>query len=344
MRNPRERSKAAWIGRYRIYLLLAAVLAVMSLFAPKFLNAYNLTVITKAASLNALVAAGFTLVMICGELDLSIGSTLTLGAMLAIGLQPALGWAGSCAAAVAAGAVIGLVNGLLVSRARINSFIVTLGSLTVVQGLIYLYSHGASLSVTGSADFALADFLEKPLVPLLTPRVLVTVLLVGLFQVFMTATRPGRNFHLVGGNKQTAWASGISPSLYVTAAFILSGLLAALGGALFAISMSSATTDLGASALMDVISATIIGGTAMSGGKGSVVRSAVAVLTFAALFNGFNRLGLGSEFRIFVSGLVLALVVLHEAWTVYRHEQTRGRRPNLMDELRRKKEDKQETV
>ena len=325
-----------WIDRYRIYVLLAAVLVCMSAFAPKFLNLYNLTVVMKGASLNALVAIGFTVVMICGELDLSIGSTLTLGAMLAIGLRPALGWPGSFAVAVAAGAAVGLANGLLVTRARINSFIVTLGSLTVVQGLIYTFSHGSSLSVTGAGDFALADFLETPLVPLITPRVLVTLLLAGAFQFLMASTQTGRNVYLVGGNKETAWASGVSPARYVTAAFVLSGLLAALGGALFAMSMSSATTDLGASALMDVISATIIGGTAMTGGKGSVLRSAIAVLAFAALFNGFNRLGLGSEFRIFVAGLVLALVVLHEAWTAYRHAKVKGRRAILMDELRKR--------
>ena len=334
MPSLRSNNAFGWIDRNRIYLLLAAVLVGMSVFAPKFLNAYNLTVITKAASLNALVAIGFTIVMICGELDLSIGSTLTLGAMLAIGLRPALGWAGSFSAAVAAGAAVGLVNGLLVSKARINSFIVTLGSLTVVQGLIYTYSHGSSLSVTGASDFALADFLEKRLVTLVTPRVLITALLVGVFHFIMTSTRPGRNVYMVGGNKETAWVSGINPARYVLMAFVLSGLLAALGGALFAMSMSSATTDLGASALMDVISATIIGGTVMTGGKGSVLRSAVAVLTFAALFNGFNRLGLGSEFRIFVAGLVLALVVLYEAWTVYQHEKVKGRRAVLMDELK----------
>jgi ribose/xylose/arabinose/galactoside ABC-type transport system permease subunit len=99
--------------------------------------------------------------------------------------------------------------------------------------------------------------------------------------------------------------------------------------------MCAATTDLGAGALMDVIAATIIGGTAMSGGKGSVLRSALAVLMFTALFNGFNRLGLGSEFRIFVSGLVLALVVLYEAWNVQRHEKVKGRRAALLEELAR---------
>jgi len=322
-----------FMDRHRIYLLLAAVFAVMSLVAPRYLNSYNLTIIMKSMCLNATVAIGFTLVLICGQLDLSIGTTLTLGAMLAIGLQPFLGWGGSFLAAIGAGAAVGLINGLLVSKARISSFIVTLGTLTIVQGVIYIYCHGASVSVTGAADFARADLLERPLIPLLTPRVLVTVLLVALAQWFLTRTRPGRNFFLVGANRETAWLSGVSPARYVTAAFVISGLTAALGGALFSMSMCSATPDLGVSSLMDVIAATIVGGTAMTGGKGSVLRSAVAVLTFAALFNGFNRLGFGSEFRVFVAGLVLALVVVHEAVAALRHDRTKGQRPVLLEEL-----------
>jgi ribose transport system permease protein len=333
MANGRLSRGVQWAGEQRIYLLLGATLLVMSLWAPKFLNLYNLTIIAKSMSLNALVAAGFTVVMICGELDLSVSSTLTLGAMLVIGLRPTLGWGGSLLAALGAGVLVGLANGVLVTRARIHSFIATLGTMTVAQGVIYMYSHGSSVSVTGAGDFALADFLETPVLPLLPPRVLVTLVFVVVIQWVLSCTRPGRNLYLVGGSKETAWLAGLNPHAYVTAAFVLSGFCAALGGALFAMGISSATTDLGVSALMDVITATIIGGTAMAGGRGSVVRSALAVLTFAAMFNGFNRLGFGSELRIFVAGLVLALVVLHEAWSRYRHEQRRGRRAYLMAEL-----------
>jgi ribose/xylose/arabinose/galactoside ABC-type transport system permease subunit len=334
MRNPGEFKILAWADRYRIYLLLAVVAVGLSLIAPRFLNLFNLTVILKSACLNATVAIGFTIVMICGELDLSIGTTLTLGAMLAVGLQPKIGWAGSVAVALAAGLAVGVANGLLVTKARIHSFMATLGTLTIGQGVIYLFSRGASVSVTGASDFALADFLDRPLVPPLTPRVLITIALVACCQLVLARTRAGRNVYLVGGSREAAWAAGINPARYLIAAFALSGFLSALGGTLYAMSISSATNDLGVSALMDVIAATIIGGTAMSGGKGSVTRSAVAVLTFAMLFNGFNRLDLGSEFRILVSGVVLAAVVLGDALSAYRHEQIRGRRAFLMDELR----------
>lgn len=333
MRNRRLANWAAAVDRHRIYVLLALVFALMACVAPRFLNAFNLTVILKSACLNAVVAVGFTLVMISGELDLSIGASVTLGGMLAVGLQPHLGYAGSVAVALAAGAAVGLTNGLLVMKAKINSFIATLATMTILQGLIYIYSHGATLSVADAGAFQTADFLEKGLAPLITPRILITLTLVLAAQTALSWTRFGRNFFLAGGNKETAWSSGVSPTRTVVAAFTVSGVTAALGGALFCMGMCSATTDLGVGCLMDVITATIVGGTAMAGGRGSVARSAVAVLMFATLFNGFNRLGYSSELKVLVAGLVLALVVVHEAVTARRHERSRGRRPSLMEEL-----------
>ena len=202
-----------------------------------------------------------------------------------------------------------------------------------MQGIIYIYSHGSSLSVSTDSAFELADLLERQIAPLVTPLIIITLMLVFGSQAVLSWTKWGRNFFLVGGNKETAWFSGVSPTRYIVAAFIVSGVMSALGGALCSMAMCSATTGLGAACLMDVIAATIVGGTAMAGGKGSIVRSAVAVLMFAMLFNGFNRLGYASELKVLVAGLVLALVVVHEAVMARRRERERGRRPMLMDEL-----------
>jgi ribose transport system permease protein len=333
MRSERIMALLGALDRHRIYVLLALVFATMPFVATGFCTGNNLTTVLKSSCLNATVAIGFTIVMICGELDLSIGATLTIGAMLAIGLRTPLGLPGCLAAAIAAGALVGLVNGLIVTKARVNSFIATLGSMTILQGLIYIYCHGSSMSITGAADLNLADFLEEPLVPLLTPRVLITVVLVALAQVYLTWTRPGRNVFLVGGNRETAWFAGVNPVRYVIGAFVASGVFAAVGGALFSLSICAATPNLGTSCLMDVIAATIVGGTAMAGGRGSVLRSALAVLTFTALFNGFNLLGFQNELKVLLAGVVLALVVVYEAVVVQRHERSRGQRPDLLAEL-----------
>ena len=323
-----------FIDKNRIYIIFAALFIFMTAFAPNFFNTFNLTNILRGMSLNAMVAIGFTIVMICGQLDLSVGATLNLGAILIIGLQPTLGWGASLVVAVLAGGVVGIVNGLLVSKAKIHSFIVTLGTMTIVQGIIFMYSKGSSLNVT---DFALPDWIEKPVIPLFPPRVIITVVVVILFEIFLSRTRYGKGFFMVGGNKETAWLAGFNTDMYIINAFMISGLTAAFGGALFAISLSSAVPNMGekgVSPLMIVVAATIIGGTSMAGGKGGIVKSLVAVTALVTLFNGLNCFGTGYEVQIFASGLVLASVVLYEAYALYREDRVKGQRPELMKELK----------
>lgn len=330
-----EGSSGIWrvVDNNRIYFLFALVFVFNILFAPNFFNEFNLKNILLAMSLNAMVAIGFTVVMIVGHMDLSVASTINLGAILIIGLQPKLGWGISLIIAVAAGSLVGLINGLLVAKAKIHSFIVTLGTMTIVQGLIYMYSHGSSMNVT---DFTLADWIDKPVIPLLPPRVIITLIAVILFEIWLVRTRYGKGFFMVGGNKETAWLAGFNTKRYFITAFTLSGMLAAFGGTLFAISISSAVPNMGekgVSPLMIVLAATIIGGTSMAGGKGSILKSAVAVTMLSTLFNGLNCLGAGYEVQIFASGLVLAVVVLYEAYALYKQDKIKGQRVQLLKEI-----------
>ncbi|MBW7866345.1 MAG: substrate-binding domain-containing protein [Candidatus Hydrogenedens sp.] len=320
---------ARLLNEHRALLILAALFALLSAAAPNFLSVDNVTAILKGASLNAVVAVGFTLVLILGQLDLSIGAVVMLCGMLTVGLQPSLGWPGCFAVALAAGGLVGLVNGWLVVRARINSFIVTLGTMTIVTGLMHLYSGGGSKSID---DFRLADWLARPLLPFMPPSVLLTLLLVAGFSVFLNRTRTGRNFFLVGANPEAAWLAGLNRDRYLMAGFVLCGLTAAAGGALFAAGLSAMTSAavLGARTLMTVLAAVIIGGTLMSGGAGGVFKSYFAVLLLTVLFNGIGCFGLGFEVQIFVNGLILAVVVLGEAYALHRHALLRGRRPDLM--------------
>jgi len=323
----------AWGDKYRIFVLFALVLVFMSIFAPRFFNVFNLTAIMKTVSMNACVAIGFTIVMISGQLDLSIGTVITFAGVLGLSLKQYLGYGGAVPVAILAGVLVGLVNGLLVAKAKINSFIVTLGTMTILQGAIYTITGGNSISLSTPDAFAVSDFLGMRLIPLVTPRVIITAVLVLVFELFMRKTQAGRNFYLVGGNRNTAWLAGIKTDNYLIAAFILSGGLAAVGGIFFAMESSAATLKLGDQSLMYVISATIIGGTAMSGGKGGVFRTVVAILTLEMLYTGIILFGLGNEVKIFIAGLILAFVVLYEAYAFYKHEKEVGKRPELIKEV-----------
>jgi ribose transport system permease protein len=333
MRRSGKNSLLALGDKYRIYIIFVLVFAFMSLSAPKFFNVFNFTTILNAVAMNATVAIGFTVVMICGQLDLSIGTVITFAGVLTMGLEPFLGFAGAVAAAVVGGALIGLFNGLLVTKAKINSFIVTLGTMTILQGSIYQFSGGNSISVSTDEAFAISDFLGKNLLPLVTPRILVTLVLVVVVELILRRTRAGRNYYIVGGNRTVAWLAGIATDRYTISAFVLSGVTAAIGGVVSVLVSTAATLKLGENSLMYVISATIIGGTAMSGGKGGVLRSVVAILSLEMLYTGIILFGLGNEVKIFLAGLILAYVVLYEAYALYRHEKTLGQRPELVREL-----------
>jgi ribose/xylose/arabinose/galactoside ABC-type transport system permease subunit len=321
---------ADFIDNNRIYLLLIIVFIFMSVAAPNFFTVFNLTNILRGTCLGALAAIGFTVVMISGQLDLSIATVINLAAVFTIGLQPKLGWIPAIIAGILSGILVGWVNGMLVAKAKINSFIVTLGTMTVLQGFTYMYCKGGSLNIS---DFRLGDWFEKPLVPFLPPRVIITILFVAFFEIILLRTRYGRGYFVVGGNKNTAWLAGMNTDRYYIAAFVLSGFTAAVSGVLFSISISSAVPNMGekgVSPLMIVLAATIIGGTSMAGGKGSIVKSAVAVLLLTMLTNGLNCFGAGYEVQILVSGVVLSVVVLYEAYVLYKQDRVKGQRSELL--------------
>ncbi len=320
-------------NKYRIYLLFVLVFLFMTFFAPRFFNVFNLTTITKTVAMNATLAIGFSLVLICAQLDLSIGTVATFAGVIGLILKEPLGYGLSVPIAILSGTAVGLVNGLLVSKAKIHSFIVTIGTMTILQGAIYTITGGNSISLATPDAFAVSDFLSKTIFPLLTPRVVLTIILVVAFELFLKKTQWGRNFFLVGGNRDTAWLAGINTDLYLTGCFVISSTMAAIGGVLFAMEASAATLKLGENSLMYVISAVIIGGTAMTGGKGGALQSVIAVLTLEILYTGIILFGLGNEVKIFVAGLILALVILYESYAEWRHDKLLGQRPELMKEL-----------
>ena len=327
------------IDTYRIFFIFAVLFIFASLFAPNFFNTFNMTSILKGSSIYTMLAIGMTIVIICGHLDLSIQATMNMGAVLVIGLHTwsGLPWLIAIIISVFAGALIGLVNGVIVTKGKIHSFIATLGTMTLVTGLIFLYTKGGSLSTEG--DFALGDWMDMAKIPMLPPRVIITIALVIIFSIILTKTPFGREFYMVGGNRETAWFAGINTDRKVTLAFIMSGVFSALGGALFAISQNSAVPNMGTkgvSPLLVVIAAVIIGGTSMEGGKGGIFKSFVAVMSIMVLFNMLNCFGTGYEVQVFANGMVLAIVVLYEALAIYKNNKLKGIRLSLLKKLKQK--------
>ena len=273
-----------------------------------FLSPQNILNITTQVSFDIPLALALTLVLIAGGIDLSIGSILSMSAALTMGLQPHGTWL-SVVVALCFGLLIGLVNGLLVTRGRIVPFIATLGTMTLVRGLMLTYTH--QLSIAGKDD-AFTFWGNGMLGPIPVP-VLLVLLICGLIHIFLKYTKAGRNLYAIGGNPESAFLSGIDIFRFKLLAFMLSGLLSAVSGVLIASRLNSSTVHIGLDSALWAIAAAIIGGASMTGGKGSVVGAILGVVTLGILVNGMNLLGVQTYYQIGIRAIILIAVVTIDA-------------------------------
>ncbi|HHU12182.1 MAG TPA: ABC transporter permease [Clostridiaceae bacterium] len=327
------------LNRNRAYLILALVL-IFALFTPRFYTMFNVRSILSGSALYTFLGVSFTLCLIAGHMDLSVGYMATTGAMVVLGMRTNSGlpWWLAILIAVGVGAIAGTINGLLVTKAKIHSFIATLGMQFVLRGSMYMYCNGAEISVRG--EFTLTDAINRaPLKFLpLSNLFICTLAVVIIYLVVLRNTRFGRNVHIMGGNRETAWLAGVKSDKLTTLVFTLSGITCALGGALFAISQGTATPTLGEKGippLMVALTATILGGTSMAGGKGNVLKTFASILAIMAMLSVLTTRYGKFELQILFMGLALAVAVIYETLRNYARQKRVGIRPNLADEYAR---------
>ena len=336
----KKNAVARTINENRAYLLVL-IMCVMGLFAKNYFSAYNIKSMLDSTLLYALIGISFTICMIAGHMDLSVGALANVGAVMVMGLHSLqkLPWWASIILALLLGAAFGVMNGLFISKAKIHSFIVTLGMQFVIKGFLYTYTNGAEVGAKN--DYVLSDWLNKFLKPLpLTPKFIITIAVVILLAVILANTRFGRNLYIMGGNRETAWLGGINADVVTIFTFSLSGFMSALGGVMFAIAQASATPNMGekgVAPLLVALAATIIGGTSTDGGRGSVWKTFVAVLGLMAMFNVLTSLVGKYEVQILSNGIVLAAVVLYETITNFYAKKKIGIRSQLVHEYQQMK-------
>lgn len=337
----------------RIYIFLFLVFVIMSVGKAQFLGTGNIVPMLKASLLPMMVGIGFTYVMIGGNFDLSVGAVINVGASIAMGefnrfyamfggdaggmKAVTYAWMVSITLAVLAGVLVGLVNGLLVAKIKVHSFIVTIGMLTTLSGFVYTYCKGNTISADNSVLVNVIEkpFLDVPYLQVFTIRFVIVILVLVLFEILLLKTKWGRDFLMVGSNKEAAWHAGVNTDSKIILSFVISGFTAALAGVLFAVSMNAAVPNYGErgiNPLMLVLASTIIGGTIMTGGSGSVVKTAFAVITIQSIFNGLIILGFGFDAQVLAAGLLLGLVVLYESYSIYKQNLKKGERVALLKE------------
>jgi ribose transport system permease protein len=253
---------------------------------------------------------GQTIVLIAGGIDISIGSTMAMAAAITIGFQP-YGTGLAVSLALAFGAVVGAFNGFLVTKGRIVPFIATLGTMSVIRGALLTYTKQQPLSGVDEG-FTWWGGGSIGLVPV---PFLVTVALLVVLGVLLRRTRIGRNLYAVGGNREAAYLAGIGVERYQFVAYLLSGMLASLSGVLLASRLNSATVQLGNDTALLSISAALIGGASLLGGRGGLWGAFLGVLALGMLTNGMNLLGVNTYDQIAVRAVILIMVVALDAFS-----------------------------
>ncbi|MET8554338.1 ABC transporter permease [Streptomyces sp. NPDC004959] len=301
-------------------LTLVVAVVVASLSFDTFLTGDNLEGMALSSSFLAVVALGMTFVIVTGGIDLSVGSLFALGGVLAA-WGSRYGTAVALLLPLAVCGLIGLVNGLLISRARLAPFIVTLASMLGARGLLLAVTdEGANTYLVDKSTW-FTHLGQSKLLGVGVP-VWLTVALFLLGGVALRRSRFGQYVYAVGGNEDAAALMGVPVARTKAYVYTLSGLCAGLAGALNAAWLASGVTILGNGMELDAISAVVIGGTLLSGGSGFLSGSLVGVLLLKVIQNIINQIGsLDSSYQQVVSGAFLAVVVIAQTWLARRRRR-----------------------
>jgi ribose transport system permease protein len=291
-----------------IYMVLVLLIAVFSILNKRFLSFTNLGVIGRQSAMVAVLGFGMTFVITAGQIDLSVGSLVGLtGMMSTLSLIWGFGLIGASLIGLLTGVTIGFINGVITAKARIPSFLVTLGMLGIARGI--------SLTLTGTRTVVVynktfpfiwgaGDILGIPISLLWVLFFLVICVVLYNYTIF------GNHVKATGGNLTAAKFSGVNTDLVVIRVFIISGFLAGVAGLLMAARLAAGRPEVGIGMELDAIAAVILGGTTLLyGGRGSIVNTLVGALLMGVIANGLIILGVGSSIQMIVKGIIIIAAV-----------------------------------
>lgn len=304
--NLRQKATLQKLGPF---LALVAVCVALTFMSPDFLSVSNSFDVMRQVSINALIAFGMTLTILLGGIDLSVGSILAVSAVLAaLTMKHGEGAPVASAVAVLAGGAMGSLNGVVIAKGRVAPFIATLGTMTLLRGVALVLSNGSPISGFSSDFFAmLGGGYVLRLVPV--PVVLMLAMF-GVFWFVLTRTVFGRHVYATGGNAEASKLSGVNTDRVQILVYTVSGAMAALAGVILTSRLDSAQPTAGAGYELDAITAVVLGGTSLAGGRGWIFGTLVGALLIGVLNNGLNLMGVSAFYQLVVKGSVILLAVL----------------------------------
>jgi ribose transport system permease protein len=305
------RVRGASVREYGIVASFFVMFVVLSLASDAFLTSSNLLAMLDQTAPVGIMAVGGTLVFIAGGFDLSVGAIFAIAGVIAAKAVGPLGPEPALLIGTLSGLVFGLINGLLVTGARINPFIATLGTSLVVRGLAIVLTGGYLLSVSepSFANFGNGDLLG------LRISVWLWILCALAAGFILSRTTLGRYIFATGGNAEAARLSGVRVQRIRAITFVISGFTASLAGIIVASRVATGQADAGTGIEFTVIAGIVIGGISIFGGEGAIWRSVLGVLLLTMISNGFNLLNIDAIYsQIFQGGIILVAVAI-DSWS-----------------------------
>lgn len=288
---------------------LVIITVILAIVSPSFLTLDNIFNVLRQVSINALIAFGMTFVILTGGIDLSVGSILALSSavtagLLASGMDPIL----AILIGLLAGAVMGAINGFIITKGKVAPFIATLATMTIFRGLTLVYTEGRP--ITGLSDSQIFELMGRGYLSWIPVPVIWMLISYCILYFILKKTTFGRKVYAIGGNEEASILSGIRVDKVKIWIYSITGTLSALAGIILTSRLNSAQPTAGASYELDAIAAVVLGGTSLSGGKGWIFGTLIGALIIGVLNNGLNLMNVSSFYQQVVKGGVILLAVL----------------------------------
>ena len=295
------------INIYRSVLILLVICVFATILSPSFLSVTNLFNVFKQITVAGIVGCGMTFVILTGGIDLSVGSILGLSGVLASGVLASTGnTAVAVAVSLTVGIACGAVNGFFVSVCGIPPFISTLGMMTLLRGVILVYTKGSPIPIKSDAY----KFFGKGSIAGIPVPVIILIIVFLLAHYILTQTSYGRSVYAVGGNREAARLSGIRVKTSEFLVYTLNGLMCGMAGLILTARLGSAQSTSGTGIEMDAIAAVILGGTSLSGGVGFVLPTVVGAMIMGIIDNILTLMNVNPQATNIVKGAVILIAVL----------------------------------
>ncbi|MCG3760375.1 ribose ABC transporter permease [Vibrio cincinnatiensis] len=301
----------AWLIEQKSLIALLFLVVVVSFLNPNFFTVDNILNILRQTSVNAIIAVGMTLVILTAGIDLSVGSILALcGAFAASLIALEVPVFVAVPTALLAGAILGGISGIIIAKGKVQAFIATLVTMTLLRGVTMVYTDGRPISTgfTDTAD-AFAWFGTGYALGIPVPVWMMVIVFAAAWYL-LNHTRFGRYVYAMGGNESAARLSGINVDRVKIGVYAICGLLSALAGIIVTSRLSSAQPTAGMGYELDAIAAVVLGGTSLMGGKGRIMGTLIGALIIGFLNNALNLLDVTSYYQMIAKAVVILLAVL----------------------------------